>query len=99
VDCAARYGGEEFLVLLTETGLEGAVDVAERLRARLAAEDFQGDKITLSIGVAEFPEYGETLEAVIASADSALYRAKRDGRDRVVRPSPRRRSKEMKGPA
>ncbi len=98
VDCAARYGGEEFLVMLPETTLDGGVDAAERLRARLATEEFAGDKITLSIGVAEFPEYGETPEAVIASADAALYRAKREGRDRVVRPPARRRSREMRGP-
>ncbi len=84
VDCAARYGGEEFLVLLTETGMEGAVEVAERVRARLASETFAGGTITLSVGVASYPEFGETPEAVIMSADVALYQAKHLGRDRVV---------------
>ncbi len=84
VDCAARYGGEEFLVLLTETGMEGAVEVAERVRARLASETFAGGTITLSVGVASYPEFGETPEAVIMSADVALYQAKHMGRDRVV---------------
>jgi diguanylate cyclase (GGDEF)-like protein len=84
VDCAARYGGEEFLVLLTETGMEGAVEVAERVRARLANETFAGGRITLSVGVASYPEFGESPEAVIMSADVALYQAKHLGRDRVV---------------
>lgn len=84
VDCAARYGGEEFLVLLTETGMEGAVEVAERVRARLASETFAGGTITLSVGVASYPDFGETPEAVIMSADVALYQAKHMGRDRVV---------------
>ncbi|HEY7026636.1 MAG TPA: diguanylate cyclase [Gemmatimonadales bacterium] len=84
VDCAARYGGEEFLVLLTETGMEGAVEVAERVRARLASETFAGGRITLSVGVASYPEFGESPEAVIMSADVALYQAKHLGRDRVV---------------
>ena len=84
VDCAARYGGEEFLVLLTETGMAGAFEVAERVRARLATETFAGGTITLSVGVASYPEFGESPEAVIMSADVALYQAKHQGRDRVV---------------
>jgi len=84
VDCAARYGGEEFLVLLTETGMEGAFEVAERVRARLSRETFAGGTITLSVGVASYPEFGETPEAVIMSADVALYQAKHLGRDRTV---------------
>jgi diguanylate cyclase (GGDEF)-like protein len=97
VDTAARYGGEEFLVLLPETTARAAADVAERLRQRLAGETFSGGTITLSIGVAEFPEHGDTPEALIAAADVALYGAKHDGRDRVVRAAARRRSKETKG--
>jgi len=96
VDCAARYGGEEFVLLLTETGLDGAIEVTERIRARLAKEDFQGGKVTLSIGVAEFPTHGDTPEGLIGSADAALYKAKQDGRDRVARAVPARRSKETK---
>ena len=84
IDCAARYGGEEFVVLLPETGAAGAADVAERIRSRLAQESFSGGAITLSIGVAEFPEHGENPETLIAGADAALYRAKREGRDRVI---------------
>jgi len=87
VDCAARYGGEEFLVLLPQTAMEGASEVAERLRARVRASGAQGgaEPVTVSVGVAEFPKNGDTTQGVIAAADAALYRAKADGRDRVVR--------------
>ena len=83
-DCAARYGGEEFLVMLSGTGKERAMEVAQRLRARMRSERFSGATVTLSIGVADFPRHGEDAEAVIGAADDALYEAKRAGRDRVV---------------
>jgi diguanylate cyclase (GGDEF)-like protein len=85
VDCAARYGGEEFAIVMPETPATGALQVAERIRARVAAEEFPGRRITLSIGVAEFPQDAEAPQAVMAVADRALYQAKRGGRDRVVR--------------
>jgi len=84
MDCAARYGGEEFVVVMPETRVTGARQVAERIRARLAAELFEGQRITLSIGVAEFPKDADVPQGVIAAADAALYQAKRAGRDRVV---------------
>ena len=84
VDCVARYGGEEFLVVLLETTVATAVLVAERIRARVAAEAFEGGRMTMSIGVAECPAHGDTPESLIASADAALYKAKDGGRDRVV---------------
>jgi diguanylate cyclase (GGDEF)-like protein len=84
-DCTARYGGEEFAVLLTGTTGEVANEVAERIRARVESNQFAGRKITLSIGIAEFPNHGETAEEVIANADEALYAAKRAGRNRVMR--------------
>lgn len=85
VDCAARYGGEEFVILLPETTAEGGADVTRRIRDRLAAETFPGGKVTLSAGIAEFPADGETPDFVLRAADAALYRAKREGRDRVHR--------------
>ena len=84
-DCTARYGGEEFAVLLTGTSGVVAQEVAERIRARVEAQQFAGRKITLSIGIAEFPENGQTADEVISNADEALYSAKRAGRNRVVR--------------
>jgi diguanylate cyclase (GGDEF)-like protein len=84
VDCVARYGGEEFLVMLLETTIATAAIVAERIRARVAAEEFGGGRVTVSIGVAECPAHGDTPEELIASADAAMYQAKSDGRDRVV---------------
>jgi diguanylate cyclase (GGDEF)-like protein len=84
VDCVARYGGEEFFVMLLETTVATAGIVAERIRARVAAEEFPGGKVTISIGVAECPGHGDTPDALIASADAALYQAKDEGRDRVV---------------
>lgn len=89
VDYAARYGGEEFLLMLPETDLDGGAEVAERIRARMATEKFavDGDTVTITVsgGVTECPEAGEPAEAVIARADDALYKAKRRGRNRVVR--------------
>lgn len=93
VDCCARYGGEEFVVLLPETPVDGAVAVAERIRMRLAQEDFDGARVTISVGAAEFPADGETPEFVMQSADAALYRAKHDGRNQVVRAVRRRTSR------
>ena len=84
VDCVARYGGEEFLVMLLETTVGEAAIVAERIRARVAIEEFAGGKITISIGVAECPSHGDTPESLIESADAALYEAKDKGRDRVL---------------
>ena len=90
-DCTARYGGEEFAVLLSGKGGDTALQLAERIRARVAAEEFVGGKVTISGGIAEFPAHGHTAEAVISSADEALYEAKREGRNRVVcaRPKPK----------
>ena len=91
VDCTARYGGEEFAVLLTGTGGDVASEVAERIRARVETQEFAGRRITLSIGMAEFPANGQTADEVISSADEALYAAKRSGRNRVVRAGEKKR--------
>ena len=97
VDCTARYGGEEFAVLLVDTVGDGALHVAERIRKRVEEEEFAGRKITISIGMAEFPVHGHSAEAVISRADEALYAAKRAGRNRIERAGPNRtRVKEQK---
>jgi diguanylate cyclase (GGDEF)-like protein len=83
-DCTARYGGDEFAILLSGKGSEPALEVAERIRERVAQEEFPAGKITTSVGIAEFPHHGHTAEAVISSADEALYEAKRQGRNRAV---------------
>lgn len=83
-DTAARYGGEEFAIVMPETPATEAFEIAEHVRARVASEAFPGKKITLSIGVAEFPSDADLPHAVIAAADRALYEAKRDGRNRTV---------------
>jgi len=89
-DIVARYGGEEFLVLLPETDDAGAEVFAERIRQAVEAASFARDamteplRMTCSIGVALFPAARvETAEDLLARADSALYRAKADGRNRV----------------
>jgi len=84
VDSVARYGGEEFVVMLIEAPIATALTVAERIRARVAAEAFEGGAMTVSIGTAEYPAHGDTPEELIASADAAMYEAKNGGRDRVV---------------
>jgi len=84
VDSVARYGGEEFVVMLIEAPIATAAAVGERIRARVAAEEFSGGKMTVSVGAAEYPTHGDTPEELIASADAAMYEAKGGGRDRVV---------------
>ena len=87
-DCAGRYGGEEFLIILPETAADGAGRIADRIRSRMAEQDFpagsQTVKITISGGVASFPSHGRKPESLLRSADAALYRAKESGRNRVV---------------
>ncbi len=70
--------------MLLETTVATAEIVAQRIRAEVAAADFGGRSMTVSIGVAECPVHGDTPEALIESADTALYQAKDEGRDRVV---------------
>lgn len=90
VDSVCRYGGEELAVILPETGEEGAAMVAERIRERVAgagivAPSGEAIQVTVSIGVAGFPLAAADAAALIGVADTALYSAKRDGRNRVSR--------------
>lgn len=87
-DVVGRYGGEEFAVVLPGAGEEEACAVAERIRSAVRGTAIPGletgIRITVSIGVALFPPHGDSPDDLIAAADSALYRAKALGRDRVV---------------
>jgi len=88
-DVACRYGGEEFVLLLSNSTPEGAMQRAEQLRLAIkqinvnVREQAVGS-VSLSVGVASFPIHGSSKEALLLAADQALYRAKADGRDRVV---------------
>jgi len=98
-DVAGRWGGEEFILLLRETGLDGAGELAERVRLALAARAILGPdgarlSVTASFGVAAYDRSDEHFH-VLAAADDALYAAKRSGKNRTVhsgqltaRPSP-----------
>jgi diguanylate cyclase (GGDEF)-like protein len=92
VDLVARYGGEEFGLVLPRTGIEGAVRAADHVRSIVAATPIVvGDveiPVTLSVGVACHPGNGESIQALLAAADAALYEAKRAGKNRVVAASP-----------
>lgn len=86
-DVVARIGGEEFCILLTETNADDVVNIANRLREKLAApsieiEDFY-IKFTVSIGITILKEHDTTLENLLLRADEALYDAKRNGRNQV----------------
>ena len=88
IDCVGRLGGEEFAILLPQTSLEGAVRLAERLRALLAAMPVKlattDQVITASFGVASFMPGDRSYEVLLQRADEALYRAKNAGRNRVM---------------
>jgi two-component system, cell cycle response regulator len=89
IDTLARYGGEEFVLILPETGLQGARIVAEKIREEVASTPFgeEGDEpidVSVSIGYASYPEHGLTQQALVDAADKAMYEAKARGRNRVV---------------
>jgi len=88
IDIIGRYGGEEFGVVLAGIGRESALQAAERLRLSIEHSVFKAYdekvSITISIGVSTFPEDGVDETALIESADSALYKAKEKGRNKVI---------------
>jgi len=89
VDLACRFGGEEFVVLMPDTDFQQAQSVAERVRAAVAEKGFDAGggrplAVTVSVGVALNEHDSDTPEVMLKRADVALYRAKREGRNRVV---------------
>src|SRR5882672_9494328 len=84
VDSAARFGGDEFALILPRAYSEGALLVAERLRARIEQIEIPGfGSLTASMGIATFPTHARSREALTSASDAALYSAKRSGRNRV----------------
>ncbi len=86
-DIPCRYGGEEFVVILPEATLEIAQRRAEMLREEVRQLSLEGEAhgpITLSLGVSSYPQHGRNVAVLLRVADQALYRAKNEGRDRVV---------------
>ncbi|NIP77842.1 MAG: diguanylate cyclase, partial [Gemmatimonadetes bacterium] len=88
-DMVARFGGEEFSMIMINAGKDEAAPIVERLRADVESHPFRHrdlqprGRLTVSVGLATFPEDGSTYENLLKRADDALYRAKRDGRNRV----------------
>jgi diguanylate cyclase (GGDEF)-like protein len=90
VDVLGRYGGEEFIIILPETPHEGAINVAEKIRKTIKETHFPGEEkqpfgdVTISIGLATFHGEYKSREHLIASADALLYKAKEEGRNRLI---------------
>ena len=87
-DVVARFGGDEFSLILPDTGQDGAMSVANRIRERLSAARFLTSEglsvhVTASIGVATFPDAAESAEELLRAADTAMYRVKASGKDGV----------------
>nr|MBP7297209.1 GGDEF domain-containing protein [Acidobacteriota bacterium] len=88
-DVIVRYGGDEFVIILPETPLEGAQVIAERLRQRVEHFLFSGGRdlklrLTVSIGIASFPEHSMTAEGLLQKADAAMYAAKEESKNKIM---------------
>src|SRR5215469_800974 len=86
IDVVCRYGGEEFAILLSQTNPQHALAVAEKLRRLVETWQFPGvpQCVTISAGVATYPDHGTTRDELVKSADAGLYAAKQGGRNRVL---------------
>src|ERR1700723_1410614 len=86
IDVVCRYGGEEFGIVLTQTNASHAVSVAEKLRKMVEHWQFPGvpQTVTISAGVAAFPDHGTTRDELVRAADNGLYAAKQAGRNRIA---------------
>jgi len=96
-DTAFRYGGEEFAILLVDTDQTGALLVAETIRHLVEQTPLEPDaaqRLTISVGVAIHPDHAGDLDGMVRMADEALYRAKSEGRNRVVLARPRAQAPE-----
>src|SRR5262245_55663554 len=85
-DVVGKYGGDEFAIILPQTGLEGAIMVAERMRAAIAEQQFKNvsrGEITCSFGLACFPEDATDVHELVSAADQQLFQAKRSGKNRL----------------
>ncbi|HEY0586652.1 MAG TPA: diguanylate cyclase [Pseudoduganella sp.] len=83
-DIACRFGGEEFVVIMPDISLETAIERAEQIRAAISARGYRHGTVTASLGLALFPLHGNDESSVLLAADSALYQAKENGRNRVI---------------
>jgi diguanylate cyclase (GGDEF)-like protein len=87
---AARYGGEEFVVMLPDTGPKACMLVAERIRQAVlrvvvpSGAERPLPQVTVSVGIAVFPEHGQSFEEILLASDKALYESKHAGRNRVT---------------